>query len=157
MCNMSSIQYKLIEIDFDIWPLRTENSSYLFQYGSVLILSLNTASENRTLSSWVIFVHIGPSILICFVNFIFAFRLFLISYLCLPGCSYFPRGTPEGNMNCLLIPTILSPLVITIIIIIIIITRPSGIVGPWGQDTDQAGIFWGVLNHEKPTWNLEIL
>ena len=107
--------------DFYIWPLRTENSSYLFQYGSVLILSLNTASENRTLSSWVIFVHIGPSILfvwifilitgmICFVNFLFAFRLFLISYLCLPGCSYFPRGTPEGNMNCLLIPTILSPL-----------------------------------------------
>ena len=121
MCNMSSIQYKLIEIDFDMWPLRTEISYFLFQYGSVLILGLNTASENRTLSSWVIFVDIGPSILfvwffilitrmICFVNFLFAFRLFLISYLCLPGCSYFPRGTPEGNMNCLLIPTILSPL-----------------------------------------------
>ena len=136
MCNMPSIQYKLIEIDFDMWPLRTEISYFLFQYGSVLILSLNTARENRTLSSWVIFVHIGPSILICFVNFIFAFRLFLISYLCLPGCSYFPRGTPEGNMNCLLIPTILSPLVITIIIIIIIITRPSGIVG---QGYCQAG------------------
>ena len=67
----------------------------------------------------------------------------------------------------------------------IIITRPKlaydrqGLAGSWGQDTDQAGTFRGVLNvslsafgaqlrykltwnhkktawnHEKPTWNLE--
>ena len=47
------------------------------------------------------------------------------------------------------------------IIIIIIITRPKpaygrqSLVGLLGQDTDQAGTFWGVLNHEKLTWNLE--
>ena len=41
---------------------------------------------------------------------------------------------------------------IIIIIIIIIITRPKlaygrqGLAGSWGQDTDQAGTFWGVLN-----------
>ena len=39
-----------------------------------------------------------------------------------------------------------------IIIIIIIITRPKpaygrqGLAGLWGQDTDQAGTFWGVVN-----------
>ena len=65
---------------------------------------------------------------------------------------------------------------ITITIIIIIITRPKpaygrqGLAGSWGQDTDQAGTFWGVLNvslrasgaqlgyklsHKKPTWNNE--
>ena len=39
-----------------------------------------------------------------------------------------------------------------ILIIIIIITRPKpaygrqGLAGFWGQDTDQAGSFWGVLN-----------
>ena len=38
------------------------------------------------------------------------------------------------------------------IIIIIIITRPKpaygrqGLAGLWGQDTDQAGTFWGVVN-----------
>ena len=112
-------------------------SSFLFLQGSVLILGLITASKNRTLSSWVIFVQIGPSILfvwffilitrmICFVNFLFAFRLFLISYLCLPGCSYFPRGTPEGNMNCLLIQTILSPLVIIIIPLSIELRKDRG-------------------------------
>ena len=48
-------------------------------------------------------------------------------------------------------------------IIIIIITRPKpaygrqGLAGSWGQDTDQTGIFWGVLNHKKPMWNLEKL
>ena len=53
-------------------------------------------------------------------------------------------------------------------IINIIITRPKpaygqqGLAGSWGQDTDQAGTFWGVLNVSlraqlrfKPTWNLE--
>ena len=41
---------------------------------------------------------------------------------------------------------------IIIIIIIIIITRPKpaygrqGLAGLWGQDTDQAGTFWGVVN-----------
>ena len=55
------------------------------------------------------------------------------------------------------------------IIIIIIITRPKpaygrrGLVGWLGQDTDQAGTFWGLLNVSlhasgaqlgfKPTWN----
>ena len=39
-----------------------------------------------------------------------------------------------------------------IALIIIIITRPKpaygrqGLAGSWGQDTDQAGTFWGVLN-----------
>ena len=38
------------------------------------------------------------------------------------------------------------------IILIIIITRPKpaygrqGLAGLWGQDTDQAGTFWGVVN-----------
>ena len=60
-------------------------------------------------------------------------------------------------------------------IIIIIITRPKpaygrrGLVGWLGQDTDQAGTFWGLLNvslrasgaqlglrpKKKPTWRLE--
>ena len=51
----------------------------------------------------------------------------------------------------------------------IIITRPKpaygrqGLAGSWGQDTDQAGTFWGVLNVSLPasgtqfgnklTWN----
>ena len=41
---------------------------------------------------------------------------------------------------------------IIVITIIIIITRPKpaygrqGLAGFWGQDTDQAGSFWGVLN-----------
>ena len=40
-------------------------------------------------------------------------------------------------------------------ICIIIITRPKpaygrqGLAGSWGQDTDQAGTFLGVLNHEN--------
>ena len=41
---------------------------------------------------------------------------------------------------------------VAITIIIIIITKPKpaygrqGLAGLWGQDTDQAGTFWGVLN-----------
>ena len=58
---------------------------------------------------------------------------------------------------------------IIIIIIIIIITRPKpaygrqGLAGLWGQDTDQGGTFWDVLNVSlrasgaqlgyKLTWN----
>ena len=54
-------------------------------------------------------------------------------------------------------------------IIIIIITRPKpaygrqGLVGSWGQDTDEVSTFWGVLNVSlrvcgaqlgfKPTWD----
>ena len=57
-----------------------------------------------------------------FVHFILCICIFLILYLCLPGSSYFPpAGTREGNMNCLLIPTILSTLVIVCIIIIVIL------------------------------------
>ena len=43
-------------------------------------------------------------------------------------------------------------LAIILIILIIIITRPKpaygrqGLAGSWGQDTNQARIFWGVLN-----------
>ena len=43
-------------------------------------------------------------------------------------------------------------MIIMIITIIIIITRPKpaygrqGLAGLWGQDTDQAGTFWGVVN-----------
>ena len=47
----------------------------------------------------------------------FWISIFLILYLCVPSPSYFPPGTREGNMNCLLIPTILSTSLITIIII----------------------------------------
>ena len=55
--------------------------------------------------------------------------------------------------------------------LVIIITRPKpaygqqGLAGSWGQNTDQAGTFWGVLNVSlcvsgaqlgyKPTWNHE--
>jgi len=41
---------------------------------------------------------------------------------------------------------------VVIIITIIITTRPKpaygrqGLAGFWGQDTDQAGTFWGVVN-----------
>ena len=43
-------------------------------------------------------------------------------------------------------------MVMMIVTIIIIITRPKpaygrqGLAGLWGQDTDQAGTFWGVVN-----------
>ena len=66
-----------------------------------------------------------------------------------------------------------------VIIIIIIITRPKpaygqqGLAGSWGQNTNQAGTFWGVFNvslrasgaqlgykltwnHKKPTWIMKI-
>ena len=52
-------------------------------------------------------------------------------------------------------------IVIIDIIIIIIITRPKpaygrqGLVGSWGQDTDQAGTFLGVLNHENQPGTLK--
>ena len=69
-------------------------------------------------------------------------------------------------------------IIVIVIIIIIIVTRPKpaygrqGLAGSWGQDTDQAGTFWGVLNVslrasgaqlrlkpkknlENPTWRLE--
>ena len=132
-CHQSNTNWLKLILTFGHWGQKF----HLFFFNMVLILSLNTARENRTLSSWVIFVHIGLSILfvwifilitgmICFVNFIFAFRLFVISYLCLPGCSYFPRGTPEGNMNCLLIQTILSPLVIIIIPLSIELRKDRG-------------------------------
>ena len=48
-----------------------------------------------------------------------------------------------------------------LIIIIIIITRPKpaygrqGLAGSWGQDTDQAGTFWDVLNHENQPGTLK--
>ena len=48
-----------------------------------------------------------------------------------------------------------------IIIIIIINTRPKpaygrqGLAGSWGQDTDQAGTFWDVLNHENQPGTLK--
>ena len=47
---------------------------------------------------------------------------------------------------------LLIVIIIVIIIAIIIITRPKpaygrqGLAGFWGQDTDQAGTFWGVVN-----------
>ena len=54
--------------------------------------------------------------------------------------------------------------IIIISMIVIMITRPKpaysrqGLAGLWGQNTDQVvDSFWGVLNHEKPTRNLEKL
>ena len=47
------------------------------------------------------------------------------------------------------------------LIVIIVIARQKlaygrqGLAGSWGQDTDQTDTFWGILNHEKPTWNLK--
>ena len=52
----------------------------------------------------------------------------------------------------LILIIIIITIIITITIIIIIITRPKpaygrqGLPGLWGQDTDQAGTFWGVVN-----------
>ena len=65
-----------------------------------------------------------------------------------------------SNLILVFITTYICP---HIIIIIIIIIRPKpaygrqGLAGQWGQDTDLAGTFWGVLNYEKPTLNLEKL
>ena len=42
--------------------------------------------------------------------------------------------------------------ILAVIVVIIIVTRPKpaygrqGLAGWWGQDTDQAGTFWDVLN-----------
>merc|ERR1711963_1305319 len=58
-------------------------------------------------------------------------------------------------MIIIIIIIIIITIIITIIIIIIITTRPKpaygrqGLAGSWGQDTDQAGTFLGVLNHEN--------
>ena len=64
-----------------------------------------------------------------------------------------------------------DPTIPCTLVIIIIIIRPKpaydrqGLVGSWGQDTDQAGTFWGVLNVSlcassaqlgyKPIWSYE--
>ena len=90
--------------------------------------------------------------------------------------------SPRGELNVLLLEgkDILTVIIITttsiiminiviITVITIIITMPKpaygrqGLAGSWGQDTDQAGTFWGVLNVSlracsaqlgfKPTWN----
>ena len=51
-----------------------------------------------------------------------------------------------------LITTDINILIILLLLLIIIITRPKpaygrqGLAGLWGQDTDQAGTFWGVVN-----------
>ena len=47
---------------------------------------------------------------------------------------------------------IITMIVMVITIVVIILTRPKpaygrqGLAGLWGQDTDQAGTFWGVVN-----------
>ena len=57
----------------------------------------------------------------------------------------------EGSASALE-EVIITIMIIIIIIIAIITTRPKpaygrqGLAGLWGQDTDQAGTFWGVVN-----------
>ena len=52
--------------------------------------------------------------------------------------------------------------IITTIISIIIITRPKpayggqGLVGSWGQYTNQARIFWGILNVSLRAWGAQL-
>ena len=47
---------------------------------------------------------------------------------------------------------IIDSITVVIVAVVIIITRPKpaygrqGLAGLWGQDTDQAGTFWGVVN-----------
>ena len=90
-------------------------------------------------------------------------------------------GSPVKNVITTTVKTVTINTITIIIttstnIIAIIVTRPKpaygrqGLAGSWGQDTDQAGTFWGVFNvslhtsgaqlrykltwnHKKPTWN----
>ena len=62
----------------------------------------------------------------------------------------FPLLAPAVQSNPGIVILIIN--IIIRIIIVIISTRPKpaygrqGLAGFWGQDTDQAGSFWGVLN-----------
>ena len=57
-----------------------------------------------------------------------------------------------GLAKNMVIKEMMVMMMIIIIALIIIITRPKpaygrqGLAGLWGQDTDQAGTFWGVVN-----------
>ena len=91
-------------------------------------------------------------------------------FSCEEQLQYFPKSSSIITIIIVIITTTII-IVITIIIIIIviiitiIITRPKpayswqGLAGSWGQDTNQARIFWGILNvllraslnHKRPT------
>ena len=66
----------------------------------------------------------------------------------------FVLGTQEDAETFLALAKIADSIIFSrlVVIIIIIITRPKtaygrqGLAGLWGQDTDQAGTFWGVIN-----------
>ena len=56
------------------------------------------------------------------------------------------------NAIIITISLINAIIIIVVVVIVIIITRPKpaygrqGLAGSWGQDTNQARIFWGILN-----------
>ena len=60
------------------------------------------------------------------------------------------RGGGASGGNIFVIRTITIAIINTSIIIIITRPKPAygrqGLAGLWGQDTDQAGTFWGVVN-----------
>ena len=105
----------------------------------------------------------------CLLNSIF----FVVSLLCVVEGFLGLTALQQPPAACLRQPSGHAPfaahILAGIIITIIITTRPEpaygrqGLVGSLGQDTDQAGTFWGVLNVSlrassaqlgfKPTWN----
>ena len=82
-----------------------------------------------------------------------------------------PRHCKCGIDSIQLLPRLPNWIVLSIRNIIIITTRPKpaygrqDLAGSWGQNTDQAGTFWGVLNVSlcassahlgyKPTWTMK--
>ena len=76
---------------------------------------------------------------------------FNIALSCRKHCIAFVEWKP---FDYFILLTIMVSVIIFVVVVIIfiIITRPKpaygrqGLAGLWGQDTDQAGTFWGVVN-----------